>query len=97
MLKTTSLVSVIAVTDLLYSVQLIYSANYRTIPLLIVASLWYLIVTTVLTVGQFYIERHFGRGAMRDMPETPLQRLRRSLFSLRSPSEDVPEASGERR
>ena len=97
MLKTTSLVSVIAVTDLLYSVQLIYSANYRTIPLLIVASLWYLIVTTVLTVGQFYIERHFGRGAMRDMPETPLQRLRRSLFSLRSPSGDVPEASGERR
>src|SRR5207342_1304334 len=45
MLKTTSLVSVIAVTDLLYSVELIYAVNYRTIPLLIVASLWYLFVT----------------------------------------------------
>ena len=97
MLKTTSLVSVIAVTDLLYSVQLIYSANYRTIPLLVVASLWYLIVTTVLTIGQYYLERHFGRGATRDLPETPLQRLRRNLFSIRPKPSEVPEASGERR
>jgi polar amino acid transport system permease protein len=83
MLKTTSLVSVIATTDLLYSVQLIYSVNYRTIPLLMVASMWYLIVTTVLSIGQYYLERHFGRGASRELPQTPLQRLRRNLFSLR--------------
>lgn len=76
MLKTTSLVSVIAVTDLLYSVQLIYAANYRTIPLLLVASIWYLMVTTVLSIGQFYIERHFGRSATRKAPPTPLERLR---------------------
>src|SRR2546423_7250126 len=75
MLKTTSLVSVIAVTDLLYSVQLIYSVNYRTIPLLIVASIWYLIVTTVLSIGQSYLERHFGRGASRDAPQSTLRRL----------------------
>jgi len=79
MLKTSSLVSVIAVTELLYSVQQIYAVNYRTIPLLIVASIWYLIVTTVLSIGQFYLERYFGRGATRTLPETPLQRLRRSL------------------
>jgi len=79
MLKTTSLVSVIAVAELTYSAQLIYSVNYRTIQLLIVASLWYLIVTTVLTIGQFYVERYFGRGATRDLPVTPLQRLRRGL------------------
>ena len=79
MLKTTSLVSVIASTDLLYSVQLIYAVNYRTIPLLIVASIWYLIVTTVLSIGQYYVERRFGRGATRDLPETPFQRLRRYL------------------
>jgi len=79
MLKTTSLVSVIAVTDLLYSVQLIYAVNYRTIPLLIVASIWYLIVTTVLSFGQYYLERYFARGAARELPPTPLQRLRRSL------------------
>jgi polar amino acid transport system permease protein len=80
MLKTTSLVSVIAVTDLLYSVQLIYAVNYRTIPLLIVASIWYLIVTTVLSFGQYYLERYFGRGTARELPLTPLQRLRRNVL-----------------
>jgi polar amino acid transport system permease protein len=79
MLKTTSLVSVIAVSDLLYSAQLIYSVNYRTIPLLLVASIWYLIVTTLLSIGQFYIERHFGRSATRTAPLTPLQQLRARL------------------
>jgi polar amino acid transport system permease protein len=85
MLKTTSLVSVIALSppELLYAAQLIYSVNYRTIQLLIVASLWYLIMTTVLTIGQFYLERHFGRGATRDLPGTPLQRLRVNVFSIR--------------
>ena len=90
MLKTTSLVSVIATTELLYSVQLIYAVNYRTIPLLIVASIWYLIVTTVLTIGQYYLERHFGRGSMRELPETPLQKLRRYLIpSHYEPSREV--------
>ena len=45
--------------DLLYSAQLIYSVNYKTIPLLIVASIWYLAVTSVLSIGQYYIERHY--------------------------------------
>src|SRR5438270_9154520 len=80
MLKTTSLVSVIAVTDLLYSVELIYAVNYRTIPLLIVASIWYLIVTTLLSFGQYYLERYFGRGTARELPQTPLQRLRRNVL-----------------
>jgi polar amino acid transport system permease protein len=82
MLKTTSLVSVIAYTELLYSVQLIYAVNFRQIPLLIVASLWYLIVTTVLSIGQYYVERYFGRGTARELPATPLQRLRRNLFTF---------------
>jgi polar amino acid transport system permease protein len=63
MLKTTSLVSVIALPDLLYSAQLIYNHTFQPVPLLIVASLWYLILTTVLSVAQHYIERHYGRGA----------------------------------
>jgi polar amino acid transport system permease protein len=79
MLKTSSLAAVIATTELLYSVQLIYAVNYRTIPLLLVASIWYLIVTTLLSIGQFYLERYFGRGAARGLPATPLQRLRRNL------------------
>jgi polar amino acid transport system permease protein len=80
MLKTTSLVSVIAVTELLYSVQLIYARTYQTIPLLIVASIWYLIVTSILSFGQYYVERYYARGAARQLPETPLQRLRRNVF-----------------
>ncbi|MDY0330148.1 MAG: amino acid ABC transporter permease [Thiomonas sp.] len=84
MLKTTSLVSVIAVSDLLYSAQLIYSVNYRTIPLLLVASIWYLLVTTLLSIGQFYIERHFGRSATRGAQPTPLQRLLDRFMSART-------------
>ena len=88
MLKTTSLVSVIATTDLLYSVQLIYAVNFQTIPLLIVASIWYLIVTTVLSIGQYYLERRFGRSGSRELPPTPMQRLRRNLFSFRHATVD---------
>lgn len=62
MLKTSSLVSVLAVGELLYSAQLIYSSNYQTIPLLIVASLWYLVLTAVLSAGQMWLERRFSRG-----------------------------------
>lgn len=65
MLKTTSLVSVIALQELLYSAQLIYTANFQTIPLLIVASLWYLALTTILSIGQHFLERHFGKSDRR--------------------------------
>ena len=82
MLKTSSLVSVITVTELLFSAQAIYSVNYETIPLLMVASLWYLAVTSVLTVGQYYVERYYARGAVRELPPTPLQRLRRRLAGM---------------
>lgn len=75
MLKMTSLVSVLAVSDLLYSAQIIYSRNFQPIPLLIVASIWYLAVTTVLSIGQFYVERYFARGN-RVLPPTPFQRFR---------------------
>jgi polar amino acid transport system permease protein len=80
MLKTTSLVSAIAVADLLYSAQLIYSVNYKTIPMLLVVSAWYLICTTVLSIGQYYLERRFGRGSSRAQSLTPLQRLRQNLL-----------------
>jgi len=66
MLKTTSLVSAIAVTELLYSAQIIYARTYYVIQLLIVASIWYLIVTTILSFGQYHVERHYGRGVSRN-------------------------------
>jgi polar amino acid transport system permease protein len=65
MLKTTSLVSVIAYTDLLYAVQLIYAENYRQVPLLLVGCIWYLAATSVLSVGQHVLERRLARGYAR--------------------------------
>jgi polar amino acid transport system permease protein len=83
MLKTSALLSTIAVAELLYSVNAIFSLNFKTIPLLIVASIWYLVCTSVLYVGQYYLERHYGRGAFREEALTPLQRVRLGLFSGR--------------
>ncbi|WP_405391680.1 amino acid ABC transporter permease [Streptomyces sp. NBC_01102] len=61
-LKGTSIVSIIAVQDLLHSVQLVYHRTYQVIPLLLVATLWYVVVTSLLSVGQHYVERHYARG-----------------------------------
>jgi polar amino acid transport system permease protein len=66
MLKTTSLVSVLAVGELLYTAEQIYAVNYKTIPLLITVSVWYIVCTSVLYVGQHYLERYYGRGASRE-------------------------------
>jgi polar amino acid transport system permease protein len=66
MLKLTSLVVVLGgVFDLLFETQQIYAANFKPIPLLIVASIWYLALTSVLYVGQYFIERRYGRGFSR--------------------------------
>ncbi len=62
MLKFTSLVSVLALPDLLYSAQEIYARTYQTIPLLLVATLWYLVLTTILTVAEYVIEKRLRRG-----------------------------------
>ncbi len=59
MVKATSLVSVIALAELLYTAQLIYARTYETIPLLIVASLWYLAIVSVLSVAQHGLERRY--------------------------------------
>jgi len=63
MVKLTSLASVIQYEEILHNAQIIYFANSRVLELLIVASIWYLLVVSLLSVGQYYIERHFGRGA----------------------------------
>ncbi|CAN7173212.1 amino acid ABC transporter permease [Microbacterium sp. LjRoot45] len=63
MLKSTSLVSVIALSDLMYSAQSIYSRTFEVIPLLLTVSIWYLVLTSVLSFGQSKIEAHYGRGA----------------------------------
>jgi polar amino acid transport system permease protein len=91
MLKTTSLVAFIALTDLLYSAQLIYSTNYKTIQLLIVASIWYLVITSLLSIGQYYIERHYGRGSARETAPTLIQRIRAGFWPRHAEVEPGPE------
>ena len=65
MIKATSLVSVIAMADLLYSVQTIYNTTFQIIPMLLVAVIWYLLITSVLNVGQSYLEAYYGRSDRR--------------------------------
>ena len=82
MLKTSSLASVITLTELLLSAQNIYASNFKTIQLLMVASIWYAAMTSVLYVGQYYLERYYARGSVRELPATALERIRRGLFSF---------------
>jgi polar amino acid transport system permease protein len=90
MLKTSSLASVITVGEVLFKVQTIYARTYQTVPLLMVASIWYLVVTSVLTAGQYYVERHFARGVSRQLPATPIQRIRAQLTRLSASRRDSP-------
>ena len=82
MLKTTSLAIVVgSVAELATVADQIATVNYRIIELFFVISLWYLLLTSILTFGQYYIERYYARGAQRQLPPTPLQRFRRLFFS----------------
>lgn len=76
LVKGTSVLFVIAIPELFYAVQVIYNRNSRVIPLLLVAVVWYTIITTLLSIAQYYIERHYARGTVRVLPPTPLQRAR---------------------
>jgi polar amino acid transport system permease protein len=89
MLKATSLVSVIAVADLLYSVQLIYNQNFEVMPLLMVATIWYVVLTTVLSIGQYYVERHYARGTRRHPPRTLRQVTQANLPLFSRGSRDL--------
>lgn len=78
MLKTTSLVIAIPLTtELFFQAGAIGNRLFQPFPMAVMASLWYLALTSVLMVGQFYIERHYAKGAQRELPLTPVQKLRR--------------------
>jgi polar amino acid transport system permease protein len=85
MLKTSSLAFVATVPELFTRQEQISNANFDVIELAIVASIWYLAMTSILTVGQYYVERYFARGTQRELPLTPLQRFRRMLFTFHAP------------
>ena len=78
LLKASSLLFYVSLLDLFGVVQNLGS-TYPTdiIPLLVVATIWYLVLTSVVSVIQYYVERFYARGAVRSLPPTPLQRVRR--------------------
>ncbi|MFI0961102.1 amino acid ABC transporter permease [Streptomyces sp. NPDC021080] len=85
LIKGTSLVFYVSLLDLFGSVQSMGSTYPGDIvPLLLVATAWYLILTSVVSVIQFYVERYYSRGALRVLPPTPLQKVRGGLRDLRA-------------
>ena len=82
--KGTSVVSVMAIGELFYQVQVIYGRNARVVALLMVATVWYIALTTILSVAQYYVERHYAKGAARALPPTPLRRVRDQFASIRA-------------
>lgn len=82
MLKTTSLVAYVPYYELLFKVQNIYTRTYQVMPMLIMASLWFLAMTSILMTAQYYIERHFARGSLRSLPPTPVQRFRTRFLGI---------------
>jgi len=75
MLKTSSLAFAITYPELTLAARDIYTNNLKVFELLFAAAAWYLLMTTVFSIGQFYLERRFARGSSRNLPITPIQRL----------------------
>ncbi|WP_030823201.1 amino acid ABC transporter permease [Streptomyces hygroscopicus] len=82
MLKTTSLVIAVQYWDLLQATSEVGQNSGATAEMLFLAAAWYLILTSVLSVGQFYLERYYARGSSRNLPATPFQRVRANLLSF---------------
>ncbi|MCG0284387.1 amino acid ABC transporter permease [Streptomyces sp. PSAA01] len=89
MLKTTSLVIAVQYWDLLQATSEVGQNSGATAEMLFLAAAWYLILTSVLSVGQYYLERYYARGSSRSLPATPLQRVRVNLLSFSNRSGGV--------
>ncbi|MFE0642580.1 amino acid ABC transporter permease [Streptomyces sp. NPDC058877] len=83
MLKTSSLVSAVQYTELLRASSNIGNTAGAVMEMLFVASIWYLALTSVFSVGQYYLERRFARGSTRNLPPTPWQRVKANLTTFK--------------
>ncbi|WP_371479552.1 amino acid ABC transporter permease [Kitasatospora sp. NBC_00315] len=92
--KGTSIVYVMAIGELFYQVQVIYGRTGRVVPLLMVATVWYILLTTLLSIGQYYVERYFARGAQRTPPPGPLQRVRGFVQHVQATRRTAPSTGG---
>ena len=91
LLKTSSMASTIAFTEILHRAQLIYFVNAKVIELLIVAAGWYMVIVTLFTIIQIQVEKRFARGQSHEPPPTWLQTLWRNLLARRGSG---PQAAG---
>ncbi|MEV7883529.1 amino acid ABC transporter permease [Streptomyces sp. NPDC002817] len=82
MLKTSSLVYAVTYNELLRATSTIGSTSYAVMELLFVASIWYLVMTSVFSVFQYYLERRYARGTSRQLPPTPWQKIKANMLSL---------------
>ena len=82
MLKTSSLVYAVTYNELLRATSTIGSTSYAVMEMLFVASIWYLVMTSVFSVFQYYLERRFARGSSRNLPPTPWQRIKVNLMAF---------------
>nr|WP_308216763.1 amino acid ABC transporter permease [Streptomyces fragilis] len=84
MLKTTSLVSVVQYAELWRITQDIGQVSGAPVEMYFLAAAWYLVMTSILSVGQYYIERHYAQGSSRQLPPTPWQSFRSTVLSVSS-------------
>ncbi|RAJ41374.1 polar amino acid transport system permease protein [Kitasatospora sp. SolWspMP-SS2h] len=82
MLKTSSLAYVVTYGELMTKAKDVYTNNLAVMELLFVTCFWYLVLTTVFSIGQYYLERYYAKGATRTLPPTPLQKIKTNLLSL---------------
>jgi polar amino acid transport system permease protein len=84
MLKTTSLVVAVPLSTDLYNQQnQIAAVNFRPVPLLLIAATWYLVITSVLMVGQYFLEKRYARGSSRKMTDRQLRAMAKTLGPAR--------------
>lgn len=84
MLKTSSLVYAVTYNELLRATSTIGSTSYAVMEMLFVACIWYLVMTSVFSVFQYYLERHYARGSTRNLPPTPWQKIKANMLGLGS-------------
>lgn len=89
LVKGTAIVYVLAYQELFLTAQVIYSRTQEVLPMLMVATIWYVVITSLLSIAQYYVERHFAKGALRELPPTPLQRLKAKFQANRPEHENT--------
>lgn len=82
MLKTSSLVYAVTYNELLRATSTIGSTSYAVMEMLFVACIWYLVMTSVFSVFQYYLERRYARGSLRQLPPTPWQKVKANMLGL---------------